>query len=75
MLVAEEEKCTGCKICQLICSWTNHKTFNPRKAYIQVIVDEKRARFSLAAAQECTECKACIAYCPNGALKIKEGVS
>ncbi|MHB1125421.1 MAG: 4Fe-4S dicluster domain-containing protein [Bacillota bacterium] len=72
MLVAEDEKCTGCKICQLICSWTHHKIFNPGKAYIQVIVDERKAKFKLAAGQECTQCKACVVYCPNGVLAIKE---
>jgi len=31
-----EEKCTGCIICKLWCSYVHYKTFNPSKANLEI---------------------------------------
>lgn len=37
IIICDPEKCTGCRICEYICSVTNHKQINPRLARIKVL--------------------------------------
>ncbi len=61
------DRCTGCLNCQLICSFTYHKIFNPDLAQIRIgrgLDDEKSAAFT----GECVGCSVCVDYCVYGAL-------
>ncbi len=61
------DRCTGCLNCQLICSFTYHKIFNPDLAQIKIgrdLDDEKSAAFT----DECVACSVCVDYCVYGAL-------
>ena len=61
------DRCTGCLNCQLICSFTYHKIFNPDLAQIKIergLDDEKSAAFT----NECVGCSVCVDYCVYGAL-------
>lgn len=65
------DKCTGCLNCQLICSFTYHKIFNPDLARIKIgrgADDEKSAAFT----DECVQCSVCADYCVYGALTRAE---
>jgi Pyruvate/2-oxoacid:ferredoxin oxidoreductase delta subunit len=65
------EKCAECMCCQLICSLTYFKSFNPEKARI-VINPPNEIRFT----EECVEgCTLCTKYCLAGAIVAtkKEG--
>ena len=62
------ERCVGCRLCQLICSYIRFKVFNPSRALIRVSPDERRGTFAVAFLPECTGCGACTKYCPNQAL-------
>lgn len=66
-LLIDLDRCTGCRNCQLICSFTYHDIFNPDLAYIQIertLSDDKAARFTA----ECVQCSICADYCVYGAL-------
>lgn len=54
------EKCTGCKMCTIVCP---HDVFliNDRK----VVINKK---------DQCMECGACQKNCPEGAISVKSGV-
>ena len=61
------DRCTGCLNCQLICSFTYHKIFNPDLAQLKIgrgLDDEKSAAFT----NECVGCFVCVDYCVYGAL-------
>ncbi|GAB4342030.1 MAG: hypothetical protein Kow0099_19210 [Candidatus Abyssubacteria bacterium] len=62
------DKCTGCRNCQLICSFTYNDIFNPGLAHIQIErtpSDGKSARFT----EDCLQCSICADYCIYGALE------
>lgn len=64
------EKCSGCLSCQLACSFTNLKSFNPLKA--EIIIDWRKDN-SITFTPECTDCGVCVSYCHYGALERKGG--
>jgi len=66
------ERCTGCRICMMICSWANEKNFQLVHAHIQVKNrDSEEACFEIAFDQYCKSCGICASYCPSGAI-VKE---
>ena len=68
----DAEKCTGCLICQMICSFTYTGRFNPAKARIVIDHDRKQIRFT----DECVEnCHLCTRYCVYGAITRKDQAS
>ncbi len=62
------EKCTGCLNCQLICSLTYTKVFNPSKAHI--IIDKRDIPEKISFTEDCTNCNICVDYCLYGAITI-----
>lgn len=75
-ILVAEDRCTGCRICELICSFNKTKTeLNPRKGGIRVTSVEKEGLRSLVTV--CRQCQepACLKACPTGALhKSADGV-
>ena len=68
----DADKCTGCLICQLICSFTYSGAFNPAKARIVIEHDRKEIHFT----DECVEkCHLCTRYCVYGAITRKDEAS
>ena len=68
------ENCTGCLSCQLACSFTKEKAFNPLKA--RILVDwtgfsEPKLSFT----PDCDTCGVCVRYCAYGALEFKKEAS
>lgn len=65
-----EELCSGCRVCEVICSLRNFKENNPKKAAIRI-----KGHFPVPGRYEivyCTQCGQCAEVCPVGAIK-KEG--
>ncbi len=62
--------CSGCSCCQLICSLTYTKAFNPEKA--RIIPD---MGVSISFTDDCIEgCSLCAKYCSTGAnQRIEKG--
>ena len=67
-VAAIPERCVGCKLCQLICSYITLRVFNPSRSHLAIKADEKRGLFDIEFLPECTDCGACIKYCPSEAL-------
>jgi formate hydrogenlyase subunit 6/NADH:ubiquinone oxidoreductase subunit I len=67
-VAAIPERCVGCKLCQLICSYITFRVFNPSRARITIKANEKKGEFHIEFLPECTHCGACIKYCPGEAL-------
>lgn len=69
-VISDPEKCSGCCLCELICSGVKERVFNPEKARIRVI--KESPGFSIAfACHFCNE-PPCVAACPNEALSADE---
>ncbi|MDP2644651.1 MAG: 4Fe-4S dicluster domain-containing protein [Desulfobacterales bacterium] len=62
------EKCTGCRVCELICGFTKHGEFNPRRSRIRVV---KMERFLVDIPVVCRFClkPVCVSSCPADALR------
>ena len=67
LLIADPVKCTGCRVCQLVCSFTKEKVFNPAKARLRVNRIEPPALDVVTACHQCTE-PMCAEVCPVNAI-------
>ena len=67
-VTAIPERCVGCKLCQLICSYIAFRVFNPSRAHLTIKANEKKGQFHIEFLPECNACGACIKYCPSEAL-------
>ncbi len=65
---AKWERCNGCQICQLICSFVHEKVFNPTKAAIRIERLGGKTEFGISFTPECDHCGICADYCLYGAL-------
>jgi Fe-S-cluster-containing dehydrogenase component len=70
IVTSNQEKCSGCGICEYVCSMVNEKTFNPNKSRIRVT----RIGLLANAAVSCRKCvdPLCVASCPKNALSQEE---
>ncbi|MCK4381467.1 MAG: hypothetical protein KAW51_10045 [Candidatus Lokiarchaeota archaeon] len=69
-----EERCTGCVICKLWCSYTHYKMFIPSKANLE-IKNKYGLKPKIKFLDTCTNCGQCALHCLYGALTIKESVN
>jgi len=67
-LLTKFDLCTGCRICELICSFVHTQTHNPGHARLRVTLAEDR-RFNQV--EVCIQCDnpACLRVCPRGAIR------
>ena len=70
-LAIDVERCTGCRNCELACSATKTRTFNPKRSRIQILKDENR---NLIVPMVCLQCEEplCQNACPNNAIVTNE---
>ncbi len=71
VLQIEPEKCTGCKQCELACSWVQTGTFQPSRSLIRVHIFDEQASFAPYACFQCEEAW-CMQACPVNAIDIDE---
>jgi len=67
VLVIDQEKCTGCRQCELVCSVFHTGTSNPSRSRINVIKWENIGFYLPMTCQHCEEAP-CIRVCPKNAL-------
>jgi len=67
MMVVDIDKCTGCGVCELICSFKHAGEFNPLKARIHVT---PFLQYEIAIPVVCQQCEEpwCARICPAGAI-------
>ncbi len=65
-IVSDPEKCTGCRICELVCSAAKERGFNPLLSRIRTVRLDSLLNTSVA----CRLCKepTCVRSCPRKAL-------
>ena len=66
-LVLDANRCTGCRICELACSFQHDRNFNPRKSRIEVLKREKIGIFVPTVCLHCGKAP-CLEACPSGAI-------
>lgn len=66
-MLVDRSKCTGCRLCVLVCSLKREGVCNPDKSRIQI---ERRA-LQLDLPIVCRQCDqpSCVDTCPQGALR------
>ena len=67
------DKCTGCRICEVVCYYSKSGKFNPRKSRIGVT---RVRRVGLDAPIVCLQCPKpkCVESCPEKALSKDDGL-
>jgi len=66
-LFIEHEKCNGCRICELRCSFAHERLFSPELARIHVVKWELDAIDVPVACRQCVDAP-CMAVCPTEAI-------
>ena len=67
VIVVDPDKCTGCKVCEMICSLHHENEINPMKARIQVVSWEEEGIDVPMICQQCADAP-CEAICPVNAI-------
>jgi Fe-S-cluster-containing hydrogenase component 2 len=66
-LTVNSEKCTGCRLCELVCSVVHEGVSNPAKSRIQVVKWEDEGLYVPMICQQCEDAP-CMSVCPMGAI-------
>jgi carbon-monoxide dehydrogenase iron sulfur subunit len=67
ILKIDYEKCTGCRLCELVCAVSHHHVSNPARSRIRIIKWEAEGIYVPMACQQCEDAP-CAAACPAKAL-------
>jgi Fe-S-cluster-containing dehydrogenase component len=67
MILIDYTKCTGCRLCETVCSLVNTGVCNPERARIKVVCWEWEGLQVPTLCQQCDE-PACVGVCPVKAL-------
>jgi carbon-monoxide dehydrogenase iron sulfur subunit len=68
-IVWDQDKCTGCRVCEAICSFVKEGEFNPVKSRGKVLLTvDRQIRYTVRVC--CLQCEEayCLAVCPAGAI-------
>ena len=71
VLTADYEKCTGCRLCELVCSVMHDGISNPARSRIKVVKWEAEGRYVPMICQQCEDAP-CQHACPMGAISRDE---
>jgi len=72
VLLYDPSRCTGCRYCEIACSYYHFKEFDFKKAHLHIIFEDKIGQFEAIYCQHCDE-PLCVAVCPNeAAVKDEE---
>jgi len=69
ILIVDIEKCTGCRLCEMVCSVFKEGVCDPPKARIHVIKWDKEGFYIPMFCQQCEE-PLCAAVCPVNAIQM-----
>ncbi len=66
-IVVDAAKCSGCRVCELVCSYHHEKRFSPSLSRIDVVKMDKYGLDYPVYCRQCSECPPAD-VCPVGAL-------
>lgn len=70
-LIVDAEKCTGCCVCELICSSYHYGEYNPKKSFIKIFKNEEMCINIPLLSVRCDLCNGeemCTKWCPERIL-------
>ncbi|MBS7622278.1 hypothetical protein KEJ39_01205 [Candidatus Bathyarchaeota archaeon] len=71
-VLIKQEKCTGCRTCEIVCSYHLSRAFQPSISKIQIVWDSERSKMHITMDQcdlcEGEEAPLCVRYCSPKAL-------
>lgn len=67
ILMINHEKCTGCRLCELVCSVSHEGVSNPTRSRINVIKWEAEGLYIPMSCQQCEDAP-CMTICPVKAI-------
>jgi carbon-monoxide dehydrogenase iron sulfur subunit len=73
ILMINHEKCTGCRLCELVCSVFHEGVSNPAKSRINVIKWEAEGLYIPMSCQQCEDAP-CMTICPVKAITRDPGL-
>jgi len=73
VLMIDHEKCTGCRLCELVCSVNHEGVSNPSRSRINVIKWESEGLYIPMSCQQCEDAP-CLAICPVKAISRDRGL-
>jgi len=70
------DRCTGCRTCEIACSFHHNKSFDPARSSIQVSLDRSTGAVSINFDSTCDGCSneeepLCLLFCPRGVFYVK----
>jgi Fe-S-cluster-containing dehydrogenase component len=74
-IAVDLQQCTGCRACELACSWHSAERFQPECSHIRVHRDNERGEIEVVLKSTCDRCAGeefplCIKFCAPEALKL-----
>ncbi|KPJ76877.1 MAG: electron transporter [Deltaproteobacteria bacterium SG8_13] len=73
VLMIDYEKCTGCRLCELVCAVKHDGISNPVRSRIRVIKWEAEGVYVPMSCQQCQDAP-CMTGCPAGAISRNESM-
>ena len=70
VLIVDAEKCTGCKVCELVCSMTKQGEYSPTKSYIRVMKNWEMDVNVVTLDLHCDFCNECVDWCGSKAIRF-----
>jgi len=74
VLMINYEKCTGCRLCELVCSVRHEGVSNPSRSRIKVVKWEADGLYIPMSCQQCEDAP-CLNVCPVKAISRDEALS
>lgn len=71
VLMIDHEKCTGCRLCELVCSVKHDGISNPMRSRIRVVKWEQEGIYIPMSCQQCQDAP-CMNGCPVNAISHDE---
>ena len=73
-LIIHHEKCTGCRLCELVCAVKHDGISNPTRSRIRVMKWEMEGLYIPMSCQQCEDAP-CMNGCPVGAISHNEALN
>ena len=71
VLYVDHEKCTGCRLCELVCAVSHDGVSNPARSRIRVLKWEAEGIYIPMTCQQCQDAP-CLNVCPVKAISQDE---